>query len=180
MEVWKWRSGTGTGEGNGVPGESRGWQPQTGQSRAEGCVGGKGSNGLSSLGHTDFQSWKWNRASPMLAFTLAPPAKNLPLVLSAPARSTETTRIECPWTRRRQLPAWGRRAGFLVVRWQEFCSWEEVVKRPHDQERKGQFISLAATKLRKGKWGYYIRGIWIQSKMILKLLDWSCGQLEQA
>lgn len=48
-----------------------------------------------------------------LAFTLAQPAKNLPLVLSAPACSTETTRIGCPWTRRRQLPAWGRRAGFL-------------------------------------------------------------------
>lgn len=33
------------------------------------------------------------------------------------------------------------------------------MKRPHNQEIKGQFISLAATKFKKGKLGYYVRGI---------------------
>lgn len=93
-------------------GKAMGGSPTQGS--AEGCMGGKGRNGLCSLGHPDFQRMKWNRASQ--AFTLAHLAKNLPLVLCAPARSTETTRIGCPWRRQQQLPAWGRRAGFLVGR----------------------------------------------------------------
>lgn len=48
-------------------------------------MGGKGHNRLCLLGHPDLQSWKQNRASLRLVFMLAQPAKNLPLVLSAPA-----------------------------------------------------------------------------------------------
>lgn len=90
------QSGEGTGDpslsvevghrqqrGNGVSGEGCGKQPHTRQSR--GCVGGEGHHGLCLLGHPDSQSWKWNRASLRLGFMLAQPAKNLPLVLPAPA-----------------------------------------------------------------------------------------------
>ena len=136
-----WKAGGGgqaQAEQDGSTGGSCGRQPHAGQSG--GVRGWRGRNGLRSLGHPDFQSWKQNRASPRLAFMSAQPAKNLPLVLPAPARSAETTGIECPWMRRPQLPAWGRTVGFLAVRWQNFYSWEKVVKRPHDQERVNSLV----------------------------------------
>lgn len=75
--------GTGSREGTEEQGRAVGSSPTRG--RAEGSVGGKGHNGLCLLGHPDLQSWKRNRASLRLDFMVAQPAKNLPLVLSAPA-----------------------------------------------------------------------------------------------
>lgn len=147
VEVRHWQHG-----GNGVARESCGKQPHTGQSR--GLCGWKGAQRALLAGTSWLAELEVEQSFPEAGLHVGSASKEFASCAVCPSSSTETTGAECPWPRQQQLPAWGRRAGFRVVGWQKFYSWEEVVKRPHDWERKGQFISLAATKLRKGKWDY--------------------------
>lgn len=159
------QSGEGTGDpslrvevghrqqgGHGVAGESCGEQPHTGQSR--GVRGWKGAQRAVLAGTSWLAELDAEQNFPEAGLHVGSASKEFASCAVCPSSRTETTGAECPWPRQQQLPAWGRRTGFWVLGWQKFYSWEEVVKRPHDRGRKGQFISLAATKWRKGKWDY--------------------------